>query len=98
MSTASDHDGRKLSFSNASMSGGLSWHYTDEPARRDELALGVICAIQKRPVYVHEARFGGIVAEPIPDSPRWQDTDRDRVPNLWARGHIKAAQARLKSV
>lgn len=96
--TASDRNGRKLLFGNASMSGGLSWRYADDPSQRDESALGVICDINQRPVYVHEARFGGIVAEPIPDNPRWQNTDRDRIPNLWARGHIKAAQARLKSV
>lgn len=79
------------------MSGGLVWYYSDDPSQLDERALGLICAIRNRPAYIHEARFGGIVAEPIPDNPTWQDKDRNRVPNLWSRGHFEAAKARLKS-
>lgn len=96
--TACDREGRKLSFGNASMSGGLSWRYVDDASQRDDLALAVICVINKRPALVHEARFGGVVAEPIPDNPRWWHKDPDRVANLWSRGHIKKAQKRLKPV
>lgn len=96
--TACDRQGRILEFANASISGGLVWRYADDPSHRDERSLAVICAINKRPVVVHEARFGGIVAEPIPDSPRWWRKDSDRVANLWSRGHIEKAQARLKPI
>ena len=96
--TASDRNGRKLLFGNVSMSGGLSWRYADDPSQRDDSSLGVICNINQRPVYIHEARFGGIVAEPIPDNGRWWQSDNDTIVDLWSQGRIKAAQARLKPI
>lgn len=66
--TATDGDGVALEFQNASMSGGLQWRRVgDEDWCTDHLV--VLCRISGRPVYVREARFGGIVAEPIPDGP-----------------------------
>lgn len=62
---ATDGSGRALDFANASMSGGLTWRYADEDIWHD--AGTVICLIGGRPVMVREARFGGVVAEPIPD-------------------------------
>ena len=65
--TACDGDGRALVFGNASLSGGLVVGYADEEARYN--AGTVRCFIGNRPVLISEARFGGVVAEPIPDRP-----------------------------
>lgn len=65
--TASDGESRAYRFRNAGFSGGFEF-----ALRGDEewfSCLGVICLIKGRPAYVHEARFGGIVAEPIPSLP-----------------------------
>jgi len=43
--------------------------------------LRVLCRIADRPVLVREARFGGIVAEPIPDGP-FKGTDDGRICDL----------------
>ncbi|HHI69823.1 MAG TPA: ADP-ribosylglycohydrolase [Rhodobacteraceae bacterium] len=60
---AEDEAGNRLEFSNAGMSGGLVWRYTDDKSWRE--AGAVACLIKGRPVMVQEARFGGIVAEPL---------------------------------
>ena len=65
--TAADRDGRVFVFGNTSFGGGFEFGYVDTDARYS--CLGVICLIARRPAYVHEARFGGIVAEPVPDLP-----------------------------
>ena len=63
---AVDGENRPLDFGNVSMSGGFVWFYRDEPDLTDPDALQALCLIRGRPVLVHEARFGGIVAEPLP--------------------------------
>lgn len=65
LAQAKDAAGRSLGFGNTSFSGGLVWWYVDAPALRDDRALWVECLIHDRPVVVHEARFGGVVAEPV---------------------------------
>ena len=65
---AVDGDGRRLVFGNVSFSGGLSWGYADDPDMRDDRAVEGICLIRGRPVTVGEARFGGVVAEPVNSS------------------------------
>ena len=65
--TACDRAGRAFVFGNTSFGGGFEFGYADADERYD--CGGVVCLINRRPVYVHEARFGGIVAEPIPDIP-----------------------------
>lgn len=60
---ACDGVGRALKFGNASVSGGLVWQYHGEDDWRD--AGTIACLIHSRPVMVGEARFGGIVAEPL---------------------------------
>lgn len=62
---ATDRDGRRLSFFNASLSGGLGFRAQGLDGWWE--AQPVLCFIDRRPVLVHEARFGGVVAEPIRD-------------------------------
>lgn len=68
LATAADCDGRTLTFGNAAVSGGLTWAYADAPEQFDETAQHVTCLIRERPVTVSEARFGGIVAQPVTHS------------------------------
>lgn len=75
---AEDAEGRRLVFGNASLSGGLSWGYADNPAKFDDAALDVICLISGRRVVVGEARFGGVVAQPLTENIRYWP---DRSPN-----------------
>lgn len=65
LSRAADADGRRLVFGNVSLSGGLAWAWADDPEHRDKEVPGVVCLIDARPVLVSEARFGGVVAEPL---------------------------------
>ena len=58
-----DGAGKRLEFNNASLSGGLVWRRVGSEDWVD--AITVICLIKSRPVTVHEARFGGVVAEPL---------------------------------
>ena len=76
---ASDHAGRKLVFGNSALSGGLTWCYADDPARVDAHSIQVLCLIKNRHILVQEARFGGVVAEPLPG---------DRAPGLHNRGVV----------
>lgn len=62
---ATDGDGRRLQFGNTGLLGGYYWAYDDEPDRTHENGPPVKCLILDRPVMVTEARFGGIVAQPI---------------------------------
>jgi hypothetical protein len=64
---AQDGAGHPLEFGNASMSGGLVWRRQGEEDWQDTGAIR--CLIAGRPVLVREARFGGVVAEPIPSGP-----------------------------
>ncbi|NKB26374.1 MAG: ADP-ribosylglycohydrolase [Rhodobacteraceae bacterium] len=64
---ATDGAGRALKFANTSAGGGFAFAYA---AADDWVCCGhVLCRIQRRPVLVGEARFGGIVAQPVPDRP-----------------------------
>ncbi len=62
---ACDGAGRTLEFGNVSFSGGFAWRFGDSDPATAVTCTGVICLIRGRPVIVHEARFGGIVAEPF---------------------------------
>jgi hypothetical protein len=59
--------GQALEFANASLGGGLVWRATGQEEWQD--ATRVLCLIHDRPALVHEARFGGVVAEPVPELP-----------------------------
>ncbi|MBM1221918.1 hypothetical protein JQU17_14505 [Ponticoccus sp. SC2-23] len=65
--TATDREGHRYRFGNISLSGGFEFGLDGSDERFS--CLGVICLIKGRPAYIHEARFGGIVAEPVPDLP-----------------------------
>jgi len=67
LSRASDKAGTILEFANAGIGGGLVWRYQGDKDWRD--AVAVACQIMSRPVIVHEARFGGVVAEPLQSGP-----------------------------
>lgn len=62
---AEDCEGKRLVFFNISISGGLGWRYADDPSAADRDVIEVICFICTRPVLVTEARFGGVVAQPL---------------------------------
>ncbi len=63
---AETRQGKKLRFQNASASGGFEW--SDDDGATWHQARGVYCLIARRKVYVTEARFGGIVAQPVTDA------------------------------
>lgn len=95
---AVDGEGRRLLFGNASMSGGLVWCYADDPSMADDRALDVRCLIRGRPVTVGEARFGGVVAEPVnSDTGHLGSHGRNSVV-LTGGPVLEAARARLKPV
>lgn len=75
--SAETRQGVRLRFQNAGASGGFEW--SDDDGATWQGARGVYCLIAGRPVYVTEARFGGIVAQPITASPLRKD---DRTPDL----------------
>lgn len=58
---ATDEHGRPLTFSNESFSGGFVARYADTGARRDNH----ICWIDGVQCWADEARFGGIVIQPM---------------------------------
>lgn len=60
--------GAKLGFGNSSLGGGLDYWLADQPQARVS-ARRVLCHILGRPVQVGEARFGGVVAEPLTSPP-----------------------------
>ena len=62
---AEDGNGRRLDFGNMSFSGGLYWKYADTVEVGEEECGDVVCLIRGRPVIVTEARFGGVVAQPL---------------------------------
>jgi hypothetical protein len=65
VSLAEDGSGRRLAFGNSSLSGGLCWKYADKVEASAEECVTVACLILGRPVMVTEARFGGVVAQPL---------------------------------
>ena len=67
--SAVDGAGRRLDFSNESASGGFMFRYAGDGDDGWISCRAVIALIAQRPVHVTEARFGGIVAEPLIDRP-----------------------------
>lgn len=63
--TACDGTGRRILAGNTSFSGGFEWRFEDADPSEAVTCAGVICLINRRPVYMHEARFGGIAVEPL---------------------------------
>lgn len=63
LATAQDGAGRALQFANESLSGGLRVCYRG--TKNWVSTRGVLALIAGRPVLIGEARFGGIVAEPM---------------------------------
>lgn len=95
---AEDCDGRRLAFGNVSITGGFYWLYADDRSRWDPRALDVICLIDRRPVVVGEARFGGVVAQPLQDDYFLAADGRDNVVNLVNAAAAGKARARLVPV
>ena len=62
---ACDRNGRRIDCFNTDWGGGFCWRYVDEPKEALRTCRGVIALIHGRPTYLHEARFGGVVAEPL---------------------------------
>ncbi|MEM6661771.1 MAG: ADP-ribosylglycohydrolase [Pseudomonadota bacterium] len=65
---ATDAAGKRLEFGNASASGGLAWRRRGDTEWVDS-DYRVICLIHGRRVMVTEARFGGMVAQPLLSGP-----------------------------
>lgn len=63
LATATDHAGNRLRFANTDFGGGFCFSIGDDPVAY--VCAAVTCRIADRPVIVHEARFGGVVAEPL---------------------------------
>lgn len=72
---AVDGAGRALDFGNQSASGGFMFRYAGDGDEGWVPCRAAIALVGKRPVYVTEARFGGVVAEPLMDR-RFIDLDR----------------------
>ncbi len=96
LETATDGEGRRLVFGNALIGGGFTWAYADAPQDRDDTATNVICLIAGRPVTVGEARFGGVVAEPVNSASAHLRTSGDRTVVLTGGAALAAAHKRLK--
>lgn len=96
LETAEDGTGRRLVFGNASFGGGLTWGYADDRARYDDKATLVLCHIRQRRVAVHEARFGGVVAEPL-NSVTQPARDPKYLVDLTGSTVNEAAQERLNA-
>jgi hypothetical protein len=64
-------EGRPLAFYNTGPGGGFDWRFADEPegGQPHQDHAGAVCLIKDRRVLVKEARFGGIVAQPMNDVP-----------------------------
>jgi hypothetical protein len=58
-----DAEGVPLEFANTSISGGFAWRRAGDETFHE--ARGYLGLLDGRPVRVSEARFGGIVAEPM---------------------------------
>ncbi|MFY0635666.1 MAG: hypothetical protein JXQ91_17775 [Vannielia sp.] len=76
LKSACDGAGRRIVTGNTHAYGGFGWRFEDEPSEAVRECGGVIAVIAGRPVYIHEARFGGVVAEPMFSMGR---PDRERV-------------------
>ncbi|PID36426.1 MAG: ADP-ribosylglycohydrolase [Rhodobacterales bacterium] len=59
---AVDFEGKKLEFSNISLSGGFAWRHVGNAEWQE--CLGVLATIRGTSAFVTEARFGGVVAQP----------------------------------
>ena len=95
LAEAADRDGRKLVFGNSSVFGGFEWAYADDPENYDDTATIVICYIRNREVTVQEARFGGIVAQPM-GSGSLGLVPAECVVRLSDRGKPQTAASRLR--
>lgn len=60
--SATDGDGRALSLSGGM---GFMWRYRDAGTEEWVTCSGIRALIRGRPVYITEARFGGVVAQPL---------------------------------
>ncbi len=92
LASATDGEGRRLVFGNVSLSGGLAWAWADDPEHRDSEVPGVVCLIGSRPVLVSEARFGGVVAEPLTAGMR-----TGAAVDLASKGGLAKVRARKRS-
>ena len=83
---AVDGAGRALAFGNEGLSGGFMFRYADDGDDGWIACRAVIALVSGRPVYITEARFGGVVAEPLTDR---RLADLDRVYDLRTRDRVE---------
>ena len=74
---ATDGDGRPIAVSGGM---GFFWRYADEDEAAWRSCIAVLAQIAGRPVHITEARFGGVVAEPMDN--RLGSPDRHGVTDL----------------
>ena len=76
---AVDGAGRALEFTELTLNGGFAFRYAGEGEDAWRPCFSVVALVSDRPVRIDEARFGGIVAEPIPNRPL---ADAERICDL----------------
>lgn len=87
-----DGDGRAVAFYSQTANGSMAWFYRDDKSRMQANVLTVRCLILGRPVEVSQARFGGLVAQPL-SSHHEVKFDAKSHPDLTSSHGIKAAIA-----
>ena len=92
--SAVDGAGRALEFSNQSASGGFMFRYAGGGDDGWIPCRAVIALIAERAVHITEARFGGIVAEPLMDRPLY---NLDRVHDLRRGERVTKPERKPKS-
>lgn len=65
VNNAVDSNGRSLVFYNSSMSGGFKAHFKDNNRLAQEVTKNHIVFVNGTKIWANEARFGGIVLQPI---------------------------------
>ena len=98
LNQAHDYYGRKLLFFNIGLSGGLGWAFADTPDQKmTEKVSSVQCLIKGRIVVVSEARFGGVVAQPVGGEPRLGDRAYKYTIHLDQNYNVDEMQQRMHS-
>lgn len=93
---ATDYAGRRLVFSNSTIFGGLTWYYADDPTLLNSHSAYVLCFIRKRLVDVREARFGGVVAQPLSEGWSIERYNKEYLADLRFASGVEKAREWLK--
>ncbi len=92
---AKDHGGQGIGFYERTLHGGLAWYDKADPVRLHKNLISVYCLIDGRPVMISEARFGGIVAEPLNNHVFPPKDDGSKYADLTSKTGTAAARAKM---